>query len=190
MEWPAHPPLVGVGGVSVLKKNEKKKKATKIPEKPIEQRKKENPKDIQLFAKTVTAPLKDRPAAPRVQFPVDLFGMEFFTFLLVEDMEYIISEAEVSSTVFVSTYGGISYMCIEFKLYFMVLISLIYFNFLRYLYQEMRDTMRRKLIFLNLVIVSKAGTTKPKLENRAQYIAERLINSRKVEYIFVSYNLG
>ena len=58
--------------------------------------KKENPKDIQLFAKTVSALLKDRPA-PRVQFPVDLFGMEFFTFLLVEDMEYSISEAEVSS---------------------------------------------------------------------------------------------
>ena len=81
-------------------------------------------------------------------------------------------------------------MCIEFKLYFMVLISLIYFNFLRYLYQEMRDTMRRKLIFVNPVIVSKAGTTKPKLENRARYIAERLINSRKVEYIFVPYNPG
>ena len=79
-------------------------------------------------------------------------------------------------------------MCIEFKLYFMVLISLIYFNFLRYLYQEMRDTMRRKLIFENPVIVSKDGTTKPKLENRARYIAERLINSRKVEYIFVPYN--
>ena len=83
-------------------------------------------------------------------------------------------------------------MCIEFKLYFMVLISLIYiyFNFLRYLYQEMKDTMRRKLIFVNPVIVSKAGTTKPKLENRARYIAERLINSRKAEYIFVPYNLG
>ena len=81
-------------------------------------------------------------------------------------------------------------MCIKFKLYFMVLISLIYFNFLRYLYQEMRDTMRRKLIFVNKVIVSKAGTTKPKLENRARYIAERLINSRKAEYIFVSYNPG
>ena len=81
-------------------------------------------------------------------------------------------------------------MCIEFKLYFMVLISLIYFNFLRYLYQEMRDTMRRKLIFVNPVIVSKAGTTKPKLENRARYIAERLINLRKAEYIFVPYNPG
>ena len=81
-------------------------------------------------------------------------------------------------------------MCIEFKLYFMVLISLIYFNFLRYLYQEMRDTMRRKLIFVNPVIVSKAGTTKPKLENRARYIVERLINSRKAEYIFVPYNPG
>ena len=79
-----------------MKKNEKKKKATKIPEKPIEQRKKENPKDIQLFAKTVSALLKDRPA-PKVQFPVDLFGMEFFTFLLVEDMDYVISETEVSS---------------------------------------------------------------------------------------------
>ena len=79
-----------------MKKNEKKKKATKIPEKPIEKRKKENPKDIQLFAKTVSAFLKDR-VAPKVQFPVYLFGMEFFTFLLVEDMEYIISETEVSA---------------------------------------------------------------------------------------------
>ena len=76
-------------------------------------------------------------------------------------------------------------MCIEFKLYFMVLIALIYFNFLRYLYQEMRDTMKRRLIFVNPRIVSKAGTTKPKLENRARYIVERLINSRKAEYIFV-----
>ena len=40
------------------------------------------------------------------------------------------------------------------------------------------------------VTVSKAGTTKPKLENRARYIAERLINSRKAEYIFVPYNPG
>ena len=82
-----------------MKKNEKKKKATKIPEKPIEQRKKENPKDIQLFAKTVSAFLKYKPT-PKVQFPVDLFGTEFFTFLLVEDMEYIISEAKVSSNYF------------------------------------------------------------------------------------------
>ena len=81
-------------------------------------------------------------------------------------------------------------MCIKFKLYFMVLISLIYFNFLRYLYQEMRDIMRRKLIFVNPGIVSKDGTTKPKLENRARYIAKRLINSRKAEYIFVPYNPG
>ena len=58
-------------------------------------------------------------------------------------------------------------MCIEFKLYFMVLIALIYFNFLRHLYQEMRDTMKRRLILVNPRIVSKAGTTKPKLENRA-----------------------
>ena len=36
----------------------------------------ENPRDIQLFSKTVSALLEGKPA-PKVNFPINVFGMKF-----------------------------------------------------------------------------------------------------------------
>ncbi|RVW33041.1 hypothetical protein CK203_101238 [Vitis vinifera] len=46
----------------------------------------ENPRDIQLFSKTVSAMLEGKPA-PKVDFPINVFGMKFQTFLLTTEMK-------------------------------------------------------------------------------------------------------
>ena len=50
----------------------------------------ENPRDIQLFSKTISAMLEDK-SAPKVDFPINLFGMKFQTFLLTIETNDVIS---------------------------------------------------------------------------------------------------
>ena len=45
----------------------------------------ENPRNIQLFSKTILALLEGKPA-PKVNFPINVFGMKFQTFLLIIKM--------------------------------------------------------------------------------------------------------
>ena len=55
----------------------------------------ENPRDIQLFSKTVSALLEDK-SAPKVNFPINVFGMKFQTFLLTTEMDDVISAKELN----------------------------------------------------------------------------------------------
>ena len=50
----------------------------------------ENPKDIQLFSKTVSAMLEGKPT-PKVDFPINVFVIKFQTFLLTIEMNDVIS---------------------------------------------------------------------------------------------------
>ena len=50
----------------------------------------ENPRDIQLFSKTILAMLEGQPT-PKVDFPINVFGMKFQTFLLRTEMKDVIS---------------------------------------------------------------------------------------------------
>ncbi|KAL6315700.1 hypothetical protein AAG906_005792 [Vitis piasezkii] len=53
----------------------------------------ENPRDVQLFSKTVSAMLEGKPT-PKVDFPINVFGMKFQTFLLTSEMNDVISAKE------------------------------------------------------------------------------------------------
>ena len=55
----------------------------------------ENPRDIQLFSKTVLALLEGKPE-PKVNFPIIVFGMKFQTFLLTTEMDDVISTKELN----------------------------------------------------------------------------------------------
>ena len=55
----------------------------------------ENPRDIQLFSKTVSAMLEGKPT-PKVDFPINVFGMKFQTFLLTIEMNDVISAKELT----------------------------------------------------------------------------------------------
>ncbi|RVW58614.1 hypothetical protein CK203_116016 [Vitis vinifera] len=55
----------------------------------------ENPRDVQLFSKTVSAMLEGKPA-PKVDFPINVFGMKFQTFLLTSEMNDVISAKELT----------------------------------------------------------------------------------------------
>ena len=50
----------------------------------------ENPRDIQLFSKTVSAMLEGQ-STPKVDFPINVFGIKFQTFLLTTEMKDVIS---------------------------------------------------------------------------------------------------
>ncbi|KAL6320486.1 hypothetical protein AAG906_007565 [Vitis piasezkii] len=54
----------------------------------------ENPRYIQLFSKTVLAMLEGQPT-PKVDFPINVFGMKFQTFLLTTEMKDVISAKRV-----------------------------------------------------------------------------------------------
>ena len=55
----------------------------------------ENPRDIQLFSKTVSAMLEGQPT-PKVDFPINVFGMKFQTFFLTTEMKDVISAKELT----------------------------------------------------------------------------------------------
>ena len=55
----------------------------------------ENPRDIQLFSKIVSAMLEGKPA-PKVDFPINVFGMKFQIFLLTTEMNDVIFAKELT----------------------------------------------------------------------------------------------
>ena len=55
----------------------------------------ENPKDTRLFSKTVLAMLEGKPT-PKIEFPINIFGIKFETFLLITEMEYVIYAKELT----------------------------------------------------------------------------------------------
>ena len=55
----------------------------------------ENPRDIRLFSKTVATTLEGKPT-PKIEFPINIFGIKFETFLLITEMEYVIATKELT----------------------------------------------------------------------------------------------
>ena len=55
----------------------------------------ENPRDIQLFSKTVSALLEGK-LAPKVNFPINVSGMKFHTFLLTTERDDLIFAKELN----------------------------------------------------------------------------------------------
>ena len=55
----------------------------------------ENPRDIQLFFKTVSTMLEGK-LAPKVDFPINVFGMKFQIFLLTTEMNDVIFAKELT----------------------------------------------------------------------------------------------
>ena len=55
----------------------------------------ENPRDVQLFSKTVSTMLEGK-SAPKVDFPINVFGMKCQTFLLTTEMKDVISAKELT----------------------------------------------------------------------------------------------
>ena len=54
-----------------------------------------NPIDIQLFSKIVSAMLEGQPT-PKVDFPINVFGIKFQTFLLTTKMKDVISAKKLT----------------------------------------------------------------------------------------------
>ena len=63
----------------------------------------ENPRDLQLFSKTVSGMLEGKPA-PKVDFPINVFGMKFQTFLLTTEMKDVISAKRVDYELYMFLY--------------------------------------------------------------------------------------
>ena len=55
----------------------------------------ENPGDIQLFSKTISIVLEGKPAT-KIDFPINIFGIKFQTFLLITEMEDVIAAKELT----------------------------------------------------------------------------------------------
>ena len=55
----------------------------------------ENPRDIQLFSKTVSAMLESKPIT-KIDFPINIFRIKFQTFLLITKMEDVIVAKELT----------------------------------------------------------------------------------------------
>ena len=63
----------------------------------------ENPRDIQLFSKIVSALLEGKPA-PKVNFPINVFGMKFQAFLLTTKMDDVIYAKELNMNLYLVRY--------------------------------------------------------------------------------------
>ena len=55
----------------------------------------ENPRDIQLFSKTISTILEGKPT-PKVDFSINVFGIKFQTFLLTTEMNDVISAKKLT----------------------------------------------------------------------------------------------
>ncbi|XP_059599048.1 uncharacterized protein LOC104881908 [Vitis vinifera] len=121
----------------------------------------ENPRDVQLFSKTVSSMLEGKPT-PKVDFPINVFGMKFQTFLLTSEMNDVISAKELTMN------------CICFYIW--------------RLHEHLDETLQEKIIFIHPGMVSKAGTIAPQIEKRARFIADRLIDSKLADLVFLPYN--
>ncbi|KAL6347235.1 hypothetical protein AAG906_013671 [Vitis piasezkii] len=136
----------------------RKNKMKKIQESP-KKIKYENPRDIQLFSKTVLAMLEGKPT-PKVDFPINVFGMKFQTFLLKTEMKDVIYAKELTMIVYVSIFGEILW-----------------------LHEHLDDTQHEKIIFVHLGMVSMAGTIAPQIEKRARgfriFVSQKKKGSKK-----------
>ncbi|RVW13108.1 hypothetical protein CK203_108685 [Vitis vinifera] len=124
--------------------------------------KSEKPQDIKNFEALVGLMLATSRTEP-INFPNDVFGESFKTFLMKEDMDMIISSTKVSSN------------CILYYIW--------------HLHRKLIDAKQvERYVFVNPVLVSKAGMGEGSKENRSRVIADRLRNTKHAEYMFIPYN--
>ncbi|RVW75554.1 hypothetical protein CK203_056463 [Vitis vinifera] len=98
-----------------------------------------------------------------IDFPNDVFGESFKTFLMKEDMDMIISSTKVSSN------------CILYYIW--------------HLHRKLIDAKQvEQYAFVNPVLVSKAGIGEGSKENRSRFIPDQLRNTKHAEYMFIPYN--
>ncbi|WJZ83034.1 hypothetical protein VitviT2T_002748 [Vitis vinifera] len=100
--------------------------------------------------------------APKVDFPINVFGMKFQIFLLTTEMNDVIFAKELTMN------------CICFYIW--------------WLHEHLDDTLHEKIISVHPGLVSKARTIAPKIEKRAKIIVDRLIDSKLADLIFLPYN--
>ncbi|KAL6316624.1 hypothetical protein AAG906_018879 [Vitis piasezkii] len=93
----------------------------------------ENPRDVQLVNQ-----------APKVDFPINVFGMKFQTFLLTSEMNDVISAKELTMN------------CICFYIW--------------RLHEHLDETLQEKIIFIHPGMVSKAGTIAPQIEKEFHWV--------------------
>ncbi|XP_059590752.1 uncharacterized protein LOC132253206 isoform X4 [Vitis vinifera] len=154
--WPAH--LVIIHTLISTSKKGKKQKENEVEVKS----KGEKAQDIKNFEALVGLMLSTSRVHP-VDFPDDVFGESFKTFLMKEDMDMIISSKEVSSN------------CILYYIW--------------HLHRKLIDGKQvEQYVFVNPALVSKAGMGEGSKENRSRVIADRLRNAKHAEYMLIPYN--
>ncbi|KAL6347528.1 hypothetical protein AAG906_026052 [Vitis piasezkii] len=122
----------------------KRKNKTKKIQASLKKIKYENPRDVQLFSKTVSTMLEGKPH-PKLTFN-QCFGMKFQTFLLTSEMNDVISAKELTMNCIFSIFGEILW-----------------------LHEHLDETLQEKIIFIHPGMVSKAGTIAPQIEKRARF---------------------
>ncbi|RVW23451.1 hypothetical protein CK203_098917 [Vitis vinifera] len=100
--------------------------------------------------------LEGKPA-PKVDFPINVFGMKFQTFLLTTEMKDVISANELTMN------------CIC--------------SYIWWLHEHLDDTLHEKIIFVHPGMVSKVGTIAPQIEKRARgfriFVSQKKKGSKK-----------
>ncbi|XP_059590774.1 uncharacterized protein LOC100261851 isoform X3 [Vitis vinifera] len=154
--WPTD--LVIIRTPILASKKAKKQKVNEVEVKS----KGEKPQDMKNFETLVGLMLSTSRTHP-INFPDDVFGESFKTFMMKEDMEMIISSKEVSSN------------CILY--------------YISHLHRKLIDAKQaERYVFVNLALVSKAGMGEGSKENMSRVIADRLKNTKHAEYMLIPYN--
>ncbi|KAL6347236.1 hypothetical protein AAG906_013672 [Vitis piasezkii] len=97
-----------------------------------------------------------------INFPNDVFGESFKTFMMKEDMEMIISSKEVSSN------------CILYYIW--------------HLHRKLIDAKQDERYVLSIQDWSQKWNGRGSKENRSRVIADRLKNTKHAEYMLIPYN--
>ncbi|RVX02468.1 hypothetical protein CK203_031127 [Vitis vinifera] len=135
--WPVH--LVSIHTPILASKKGKKEIVNEVEVKS----KSEKPQDVKNFEALVGLMLATSRTQP-IDFPNDVFGESFKTFLMKEDMDMIISSKEVSSN------------CILYYIW--------------HLHRKLIDAKQvERYVFVNPVLVSKAGMGEGSKENRVTF---------------------
>ncbi|RVW69708.1 hypothetical protein CK203_060599 [Vitis vinifera] len=148
--WPAH--LVSIHTPVLASKKGKKETVNEVEVKS----KSEKPQDVKNFEALVGLMLATSRAQP-IDFPNDVFGESFKTFLMKEDMDMIISSKEVSSN------------CILYYIW--------------HLHRKLIDAKQvERYVFVNPVLVSKAGMGEGSKENSFHWVLVALEMKRMIAY--------
>ncbi|RVW49610.1 hypothetical protein CK203_076737 [Vitis vinifera] len=148
--WPTD--LVIIRTPILASKKAKKQKVNEVEVKS----KGEKPQDMKIFETLVGLMLSTSRTHP-INFPNDVFGESFKTFMMKEDMEMIISSKEVSSN------------CILYYIW--------------HLHRKLIDAKQaERYVFVNPTLVSKAGMGKGSKENSFHWVLVALEMKKMIAY--------